>query len=269
MSRGYTLKAIIVENYFWKFINIIFLIFKSIFHVNVSVNVYGKIFNKTLNSDIFLIYLYSIILFKFTKIEFYKPFKIMTINPKNIDEVKMWNEFRGGNHTAFTQIYQNYISLLYNYSTSITPDRELIKDCLHDLFVELWKNHKNLGETTSIRYYLMASIKRKLVRHLETTQRHSRHHEAYYLENPDYTGSHEHRLVAFEEEKLLTDNLNESFRFLTKRQKEAVSLKFFQDMDTDQISNVMNINPQSVYNLIFGALKILKEHISQEKMTFA
>lgn len=269
MSRGYTLKAIIVENYFWKFINIIFLIFKSIFHVNVSVNVYGKIFNKTLNSDIFLIYLYSIILFKFTKIEFYKPFKIMTINPKNIDEVKMWNEFRGGNHTAFTQIYQNYISLLYNYSTSITPDRELIKDCLHDLFVELWKNHKNLGETTSIRYYLMASIKRKLVRHLETTQRHSQHHEAYYLENPDYTGSHEHRLVAFEEEKLLTDNLNESFRFLTKRQKEAVSLKFFQDMDTDQISNVMNINPQSVYNLIFGALKILKEHISQEKMTFA
>lgn len=206
---------------------------------------------------------------EFPKIEFYKKLKLMTINSKNIDEVKMWNEFRGGNHAAFTQIYQNYVSLLYNYSTSITPDRELIKDCLHDLFVELWKNHKNLGETTSIRYYLMASIKRKLVRHLETTQRHTQHHEAYYLENPDYTGSHEHRLVAFEEEKLLTDNLNESFRFLTKRQKEAVSLKFFQDMDTDQISNVMNINPQSVYNLIFGALKILKEHISQEKLTFA
>ena len=87
----------------------------------------------------------------------------MTFNPKNIDEVKMWNEFRGGNHVAFTHIYQNYVSLLYNYSTSITQDRELIKDCLHDLFVELWKNHKNLGETTSIRYYLMASIKRKLV----------------------------------------------------------------------------------------------------------
>ena len=121
----------------------------------------------------------------------------MTSNPKAIDEVKMWNEFRSGNHTAFTQIYQNYVSLLYNYSTSITPDRELIKDCLHDLFVELWKNHQNLGETTSIRYYLMASIKRKLVRHLETNQRHAQHHENYYTENPDFVGSHEHRLVAF------------------------------------------------------------------------
>ncbi len=193
----------------------------------------------------------------------------MTINPKAIDEVKMWNEFRSGNHTAFTQIYQNYVSLLYNYSTSITPDRELIKDCLHDLFVELWKNHQNLGETTSIRYYLMASIKRKLVRHLETNQRHAQHHETYYMENPDFVGSHEHRLVAFEEEKFSADLLNESFRYLTKRQKEAVSLKFFQDMDTDQISAKMNINPQSVYNLIFGALRILKEHISPERLQFA
>lgn len=193
----------------------------------------------------------------------------MLISPKNSDDVKMWNDFRGGNNDAFTQIYQNYVNLLYNYSTSITPDRELIKDCLHDLFVELWKNHQNLGETTSVRFYLMASIKRKLVRHLETQQRHTQHHEAYYLDNPDFVGSHEHRLVAFEEEKLLAENLSESFRYLTKRQREAVSLKFFQDMDTDQISSAMNINPQSVYNLIFGALKILKEHLSQDKLAFA
>lgn len=193
----------------------------------------------------------------------------MTTNPKTIDEVQMWNEFRGGNHMAFSQIYQNYVSFLYNYSSSFTPDRELIKDCLHDLFVELWKNHKNIGETTSVRYYLMASIKRKLVRHLETNQRHAQHHEAYYLENPDTVGSHEHRLVAFEEEKMFSDTLNESFRYLTKRQREAVSLKFFQDMDTDEISDKMKINPQSVYNLIFGALRTLKTHISPEKMAFA
>lgn len=185
------------------------------------------------------------------------------------DEVGLWNAFRGGDHDAFTLIYRSYVNLLYNYSTSITQDRELIKDCLHDLFVELWKNHQNLGETTSIRYYLMASIKRKLVRHLETQQRQTMHHEGYYVENPDFVGSHENRLVAFEEEQKFNHVLNESFRFLTKRQREALSLKFFHDMDTDQISNKMNINPQSVYNLIFGALKTLKQHIGAEQIAFA
>ena len=48
MSQGYTLKAVIVKNYFLGLININLLIFKGIFHVNVSVNVYGKIFNKNL-----------------------------------------------------------------------------------------------------------------------------------------------------------------------------------------------------------------------------
>ena len=82
-------------------------------------------------------------------------------------------------------------------------------------------------------------------------------------------GSHENRLVAFEEEQKFNHVLSESFRFLTKRQREALSLKFFHDMDTDQISNKMNINPQSVYNLIFGALKTLKQHIGAEQIAFA
>lgn len=188
----------------------------------------------------------------------------MVTTTKIADEMALWNAFRGGDHEAFTTIYRSYVNLLYNYSISITQDRELIKDCLHDLFVELWRNHQNLGETTSIRYYLMASIKRKLVRHLENQQRQTQHHESYYVEYPDIVGSHENRLVACEEEKQFQQVLNESFRFLTKRQREALSLKFFHDMDTEQISSKMNINPQSVYNLIFGALKTLKQHLSAE-----
>ena len=70
-------------------------------------------------------------------------------------------------------------------------------------------------------------------------------------------------------EQLFSNTLNESFWYLTKRQREAVSLKFFQDMDTDEISAKMKINPQSVYNLIFGALRTLKIHISPEKLAFA
>jgi hypothetical protein len=35
-------------------------------------------------------------------------------------------------------------------------------------------------------------------------------------------------------------------------------------MDTDQISSAMKINPQSVYNLLFGALKSLKTNLGGE-----
>ena len=96
-----------------------------------------------------------------------------------IDEVQVWDQFRLGDQQAFTTLYQHFVQPLYAYSLGVTNDKELIKDCLHDLFVELWKNHATLGPTTSVKFYLMASIKRKIIRNMETSMKHYNHHVNY------------------------------------------------------------------------------------------
>uniref|UniRef100_UPI003B3BE48E RNA polymerase sigma factor n=1 Tax=Spirosoma sp. TaxID=1899569 RepID=UPI003B3BE48E len=87
------------------------------------------------------------------------------------DDETLWNQFRGGDENAFARLYQNYVQTLYHYCAHFATDRALIKDCIHDLFVELWKHRTTIGPTTSVRFYLMASIKRKLVRHLTAEQK--------------------------------------------------------------------------------------------------
>jgi len=87
------------------------------------------------------------------------------------DDETLWNLFRGGDENAFARLYQNYVQTLYHYCVHFATDRALIKDCIHDLFVELWKHRSTIGPTTSVRFYLMASIKRKLVRHLTAEQK--------------------------------------------------------------------------------------------------
>jgi RNA polymerase sigma factor (sigma-70 family) len=183
---------------------------------------------------------------------------------KNFDEILAWEKFRGGDEQAFGEIYQNFVQPLYSYSLGITNDRELIKDCLHDLFVELWKNHSNLGSTTSVKFYLMASIKRKLIRQLDGQLRSMNHYTNYSVENVENFHSQEYLMIKSEDESSTNLLLNASLSKLSKRQREVISLKYFQNMDTDQISNYMKINNQSVYNLIFGALKILKSNLSKE-----
>lgn len=69
-----------------------------------------------------------------------------------LENVQCWNDLRRGNYLAFKQLYYEFYSYLYSYSWGIIQDRDLIKDALHDLFIELWKNHENLGETTNVRY---------------------------------------------------------------------------------------------------------------------
>jgi RNA polymerase sigma factor (sigma-70 family) len=176
-----------------------------------------------------------------------------------IDEVQVWDQFRSGDQAAFSTLYQHFVQPLYAYSLGVTNDKELIKDCLHDLFVELWRNHATIGPTTSVKFYLMASIKRKLVRHMETSLKHFNHHVNYTKDFMEDEVSQESLLIRYEEEIVANKQLKDCLNLLSKRQREAISLRFFHNMDTDQISSSMRINPQSVYNLIFGGLRVMKD----------
>ena len=181
-----------------------------------------------------------------------------------IDEVAIWDQFRSGDQKAFTKLYQHFVQPLYSYSMGVTSDKELIKDCLHDLFVELWRNHATIGPTTSVKFYLMASIKRKLVRHLETQMKNHVHHTNYMLDFSEADYSQESILIKYEDEIRTNKQLVNCLNMLSKRQREAISLRFFENMDTDQISEKMKINPQSVYNLLFGALRVMKEQMTMK-----
>ncbi|MEN9961086.1 MAG: hypothetical protein RL045_1339 [Bacteroidota bacterium] len=181
---------------------------------------------------------------------------------KSINEVEVWDQFRAGDQQAFSLLYSHFVQPLYSYCMGITSDKDLIKDSLHDLFVEIWKNHASLGPTTSVKFYLMASIKRKIVRQLESQLKNQNHHDAYQYQFMEDMPSPERALVLVEEERMSHQLMYQSLNSLSKRQREAITLKYFENLDTDQISEQMNINPQSVYNLIFGALRVMKEQMS-------
>ena len=87
---------------------------------------------------------------------------------------------------------------------------------------------------------------------------------SYVLTQSETFQSAEMQIVERESEDRNVKMLANSMERLSKRQREAISLKYFHNMDTDQISSAMKINPQSVYNLLFGALKSLKTNLGSE-----
>jgi RNA polymerase sigma factor (sigma-70 family) len=110
----------------------------------------------------------------------------------------------------------------------------------------------------------MASIKRKIVRQLETQLKNQNHHDSYHYQFMEDIPSPERQLVMVEEERMSHESMYQSLSKLSKRQREAITLKYFENMDTDQISEQMNINPQSVYNLLFGALRVMKDQMTRK-----
>jgi RNA polymerase sigma factor (sigma-70 family) len=65
-------------------------------------------------------------------------------------------------------------------------------------------------------------------------------------------------------EKLIT-MLNQ----LPRRQKEILYLRFFQELEVEQIVQVMEIHPQSAYNLLHKAIHRLRQSWISETESFS
>jgi DNA-directed RNA polymerase specialized sigma24 family protein len=88
------------------------------------------------------------------------------------------------------------------------------------------------------------------------------HHVNYSKDYVEDLPSQEFVLILNEAQLELNVKVSNSLHLLSKRQREAIQLKFYKNLDTDQISEQMNINSQSVYNLIFGALRVMKNGLT-------
>lgn len=86
---------------------------------------------------------------------FYKPYLQ--------DDQHLWDDFRNGCENSYALIYQSHFYSLYSYGLKICGEREVVKDCIQDLFVYIWRNREKLTTTNSIKYYLYKSLKRRLI----------------------------------------------------------------------------------------------------------
>ncbi|WP_051350059.1 RNA polymerase sigma factor [Dyadobacter alkalitolerans] len=172
-------------------------------------------------------------------------------------EVLLWHEMLAGNVAAFEMLIDVTYDLLFQYGNKFCRDRELIKDCIQDVFLEIWEKKGSLNPEIPPKAYLLASLRRRLHRMVQKNRMLFLDH-LLPDEGFDIGFYAEHSFIESEHDQQLASQITHMLNGLPKRQKEAVYLKFFEDMDRDEIAAIMEIHPQSVSNLLQTAFKFLK-----------
>jgi RNA polymerase sigma-70 factor (ECF subfamily) len=172
-----------------------------------------------------------------------------------------WSRLKAGDSKSLETLYREHVKLLINYGLRITASHDLVKDCIQDLFVELWKNRQNLADTTEPKFYLFKALRNKISRALSQKSFVSEGEIHLSLDGlvSDYI---ELDIIAKERELLNRKYLQELLKKLPRRQQEVVYLRFFHNFSYEAISAVMNMNYQSVLNLMQRALKTLRKGYS-------
>ena len=194
--------------------------------------------------------------------------KTLTLNKEPLrDDLEVWRAFKGGDALAYSRLYERYVVVLYQYAYKIAGNADATKDCVQDLFIELWKNKSALGEPESVRNYLLKSIRRKAIRASNRRKRQVVSNEmAEHYCDCRYLDSRQSEIIVDETVRLRRRLLQNAISELSLRQQEAVFLKFFSKLGYHEMSSVMSISVEAVYNLISHAVHNLKTKIRREQV---
>src|SRR5699024_7151557 len=77
-------------------------------------------------------------------------------------QIEWWQSLENSDKTILSKIYITYADKMFRYGMSIIADKDFIKDCIQDVFVDLWKYRENLSNTDNIKFYLFKSLRNKI-----------------------------------------------------------------------------------------------------------
>lgn len=175
---------------------------------------------------------------------------------KDVDNITLWNSFLQGDKEAYAELYKRYVNELYTYGMSFTTDKDLIKDCIQELYLKLYKNRRRLKRTENVKAYLLLALKNSLFNVFKKEK------ELFQLENiepvfsPDY--SIEEKIIENESENERKKILIKILDSLTPKQKEVLDYRFVKEFSISQIGVLMGMNYQSVQNLLQRSIKHAK-----------
>lgn len=196
-----------------------------------------------------------------------KIIQIDTKNQSNFDaysEQKIWDSFRNGDQSALIYIYNQFFSELLRYGLQFTKDRETVKDCIQNMFTDLFQSRKNLNSTTSIKFYLFRTLRRRLSK----TSKNNWFYAKDITNNPIGfipEESPEEILINAEKHQQLLKLIKETISTLSSRQREIIYYYYYEGFSYEEIAALMNMSKvKSARTLLYRAIDAIKQHLEKK-----
>jgi RNA polymerase sigma factor (sigma-70 family) len=172
--------------------------------------------------------------------------KILASPIANVELDSLWLVLKDGDRKGLEGLYRHFSRQLFQYGLSIHHDHDFVQDCIQEVFIDLWKYHKNLQKADNVKVYLFKSLSHKIFRE---SKKENKWKKVEINENQE---------ACFFIESL-QKKLAIALGNLPHRQKEVIQYLFFKNFSYEEVSRIMGINLRSVYTLAWKAISSLKK----------
>lgn len=167
-----------------------------------------------------------------------------------------------GSQVAFGKLMRLHYADMYKYGCSLKDDDELVKDCIQNVCLNVWRTRANLRQIDQVKFYLLRSLRHEVYKELSRDKKETDNLELFSRNIDHAQITRQDVIITREEEIAISHKIADVVQMLSPRQQEIIYLRFYMAMTPEQIAEIISINRQSVYNLLSDALKRMKEKMN-------
>lgn len=159
---------------------------------------------------------------------------------------------------AFSEIYSRYAVLLVGFASSKLFDLEDSRDIIHDVFVKLWQERKQLKVDRDLKAYLFKLTRYRIVDKIRKNITRQQYAATVNSLAVSYGVTIEQEIAAKEMAQIIETSLNK----LSPRVKEVYLLSREENLSVAEIADKLQVSEQTVKNQLSTALKHLRTSLS-------
>lgn len=175
-----------------------------------------------------------------------------------LSDAELFELLRKGNKDALAALFSRFYDNLLHYGCRITQQEHLVEECIQELFLYIFESHNRLGDVKYVKAYLYRSLHRRILQILNK----ERHRSGELIEDPEAAEHLFSEEDFFPQEASLRQSLKAALNSLPSQQREAIYLRYYNNLSTKEIAEVMGVANQTVLNTLYLALKKIRNHLS-------
>ena len=170
------------------------------------------------------------------------------------------NSSRDKYYDKFVWIYNTYYDDLYRFGLRLSMSTDMTKDCIQEVFTDLWAKRDKLSNIVNIKAYLLKHLSRVIYTALKKDEKKKKVDKLFELQN-EIIFNYENKLLDDHEDSLNKVRLLNALQSLSERKQQIIRLRFLEGYDYEEIASITSLKYNTVYNLSHKAIKVLREKL--------
>lgn len=165
-----------------------------------------------------------------------------------------------GDEHAFTALYDRYVSMVYNYVSSMLKDATLAKDITQFCFMQMWEHRRTLDPDRNVAAWLYVTARNMVYKETRRQVVAAKYIDFAVQTSEECCDADSGKSIDI---RMINDEIDKVVEAMPDSRRRIFLMKTEREMSVREIAEELEISPKTVETQLSRSLAAIRKHISK------